>query len=607
MMQSLNSSPRIIRLLVLIPLLWLFVAGSVLAQQFSFPTRSTQPLDPEIAFRIELLDSAEGRSEIGWQIEEGYYLYREHIKAETVDGTALDIETHAGKLKEDPNFGAVEVYYNATTAVLPQAGGEVRITWQGCQEDGICYAPVTSTLMLADWSGATPPAESAVPAAPAGGSGLHLVEDKGLLASLAGQGGAALVLLAFFGFGLMLALTPCVFPMVPILAGMLARQGETLTPARGAALSGAYVLAMATAFALLGAVAGWSGQNLQILLQSPWAIGAVVALFLALALSSFGLFDLRLPAGLTARLSGGAGRRGSLGGAAALGFTSALIVGPCVTAPLAGAFIYIAQTGDVTLGAAALFMLGLGQGVPLFLAGTFGAKILPKAGVWMEAMRRIFGVVFLGMAIWLLERLMPGPAILLLWAVLLAGVAVSLGVLDRQEPGAAPENRLLRTGGVVALFAAAVLGLGAALGGTDPLRPLAPLSVATGSARAAGPDLTFAEVTTTAGLSQTLAAADRPAMIYLTADWCVTCKRIERSVMPDPGVTTALGNFLLVKADVSETGADARELMQMIEAAGPPTMIFLDRHNREAADSRLIGTIGAEDIRTSAALVQAAD
>ncbi|WP_145399219.1 protein-disulfide reductase DsbD [Paracoccus sulfuroxidans] len=598
-MDDLCSRSRLSLRFFMVMALSLLMAAPLIAQQFSLPGQAGQPMKPEDAFRIELLDTVDGRIEIGWTIEPGYYLYRDCIRAETAEGAPLEVETFPGHQKDDPNFGAVEVYYDSATAVLPKAGGEVRVIWQGCQEDGICYAPVTSMLTLPTLSETA----SAVAPAPAPATGpLQLAEEPSLLERLSARGGVALVLLAFLGFGLMLALTPCVFPMVPILAGMLARQGEKLTPARGAALSGAYVLAMASAFAALGAVAGWSGQNLQMLLQSPWAIGGVTALFVALALSSFGLFDLQLPAGLTARLSSAQRGRGSLGGAAALGFTSALIVGPCVTAPLAGAFLYIAQTGDIALGAAALFMLGLGQGVPLFLAGTFGAKILPKAGAWMEAMRRIFGVVFLGMAIWLLERLLPGPFILALWAILLAGVAVFLGALDRSDADTRPGQRLQRTGGVVALFAAALLGIGAALGGSEPLRPLAPLLTA-GRASEATPGLNFTEVTTADSLTNALGGSDGPAMVYLTADWCVTCKGIERSVLPDPVVTAALADLRLIKADVSKTGTEATELMQMIGAAGPPTMIFLDRARREAAGSRLIGSIAAGDIQRSVAQI----
>ncbi|MFE3839027.1 protein-disulfide reductase DsbD [Pseudogemmobacter sonorensis] len=572
------------------------------AQQFSFGGGGDRPLDPRDAFRIELLSVEEGRASIGWRIAEGYYLYRDQIAASTAEGALLEVETFAGRIKDDPGFGQVEVYYGSASAVLPRAGGEVRVTWQGCQEDGICYAPVTSSLSLPELPGGSEPGRMAAEAETP--PRMELTQGGEMLAGLASRGGAGLVLLAFFGFGLALALTPCVFPMVPILAGMLARQGERLTPARGAMLSGTYVLAMAAAFAALGAVAGWSGQNLQMVLQSPWAVGAVAVLFVALALSSFGLFDLSLPGGLAARLSRG-GRRGSVAGAAGLGFTSALIVGPCVTAPLAGAFLYIAQTGDVALGAAALFMLGLGQGAPLFVAGTFGLGVLPRAGAWMEAMRRLFGVVFLGMAIWLAGRILPGPLVLALWAVLLAGVAVFLGALDRLERDAPAVPRLMRSGGVVALFAAAILGVGAALGGHDPLRPLAPLLARGGAQAAQGPE--FARITSPDTLTAALTGEPaQPVLIYVTADWCTICRVIERDVLPDPQVRAALGDMLLLKADVTRLDEAHRTLMRDLGAAGPPTMVFLDAARREAPDSRLIGTIRAGDIRQSAELAKTA-
>lgn len=586
------------------------------AQTFTFGGGGSRPLDPEDAFIIEVLSVSDGRASIGWRIAEGYYLYRDQIAAHTADGAALAVETSAGRIKDDPGFGRVEVYYGNASILLPSAGGEVRITWQGCQEDGICYAPVTSSLSLPELAAGTAPGGSAIEdPARATGSGeiaeqaptpapqMELAKGEGMLAGLAKRGGTGLVLLAFLGFGLALALTPCVFPMVPIVAGMLARQGERLTPARGALLSGVYVLAMATAFAGLGAVAGWSGQNLQMALQSAWAVGSVALLFGLLALSSFGLFDLTLPAGLTARLHG-AGRRGSIAGAAALGFTSALIVGPCVTAPLAGAFLYIAQTGDVALGAAALFMLGLGQGAPLIVAGTFGSGILPRAGAWMEAVRRVFGFVFLGLAIWLAARILPGPLVLALWSVLLVGMAVFLGVLDRLEAGASGFMRLLRSGGIAALIAAVLLAIGAAIGGQDPLRPLAPL-VARGPVGAAD-NVAFAPVSSSADLAAALSNGPaEPAMIYVTADWCVTCKGIERSVLPDQQVQAALGGMRLLKADVTQLGEAGQALLRDLGAAGPPTMIFLDTALREPPGTRRIGTVGPDDILRSVALAKA--
>ncbi|MGA0613873.1 protein-disulfide reductase DsbD [Paracoccus sp. KR1-242] len=557
--------------------------GLASAQEFSFSDRGRRPMDPRDAFKIELRLVRDGRAEIDWQIAPGYYLYRDQIAASDADGRALTVETPAGVIKEDPNFGTVEVYYDAASAVLPQAGGRVQVTWQGCQEDGICYAPVTSDLDLPVLT--QPPPDIAEP--------LQFSAQDGLVSGLAQRGGTALVLLAFFGFGLALALTPCVFPMIPILAAMLARQGEALTPARGALLSGTYVLAMAAAFGAMGAVAGWSGQNLQMVLQSAWAIGAVALLFVVLALSSFGLFQMQLPAAMTARLSGGTGRRGSVAGAATLGFTSALIVGPCVTAPLAGALLYIAQTGDAALGAVALIALGLGQGAPLFVAGTFGARILPRAGAWMQHARQFFGVVFLAMAIWLAGRLLPGPLVLLLWAVLLVGCGVFLGALDRAPP-ATNARQLGRAAGVVALMGGAVMGIGAALGATEPLRPLSPL-VAT-SARADAPALAFDAILDADQLQRKLGGADQPSLIYVTADWCVACKGIERSVLPDPGVAKALQGMRLLKADVSDGDDQRQALMRKLGAAGPPTMIFLDANGREPEGNRLVGSVNAAQL-----------
>lgn len=570
------------------------LAAPGMAQQFSFSGGSGRPLDPEQAFALELHEVRDGRARIRWQIARGYYLYRDQIRASR-DGRPLTVETPPGVIHDDPNFGTVEVFYDDATATLTGTGGKVALTWQGCQEDGICYAPVTRILDLPPLAGDAAP--------DAAKTGMRLAGDGGLVAGLAGRGGAALVLAAFFGFGLALVFTPCVFPMVPILAGMLARQGERLTPARGAVLSGAYVLSMAAAFAALGAAAGWSGQNLQMLLQAPFAVAMVAALFVLLALSSFGLFDLKLPARLTARLTGRGGARGSVAGAAALGFTSALIVGPCVTAPLAGAFLYIAQTGDVALGAAALFLLGLGQGVPLFLAGTFGSRILPRAGIWMEQMRRVFGLVFLAMAVWLGGRLLPGPAVLALWAVLLAGAAVFFGALDRLEHDAAAGQRLGRGAGVIALFIAALLGLGAAMGASDPLRPLAPLTSRADGPRSEAPD--FAAITDPDSLRAALAAGPaQPSMIYVTADWCTTCKGIERRVLPDPQVVRALQGMRLLEADVTRLDGGGQALLDRLGAAGPPTMVFLDAAATEPPGSRLIGSIGAADIARAAALVR---
>ncbi|WGR59558.1 protein-disulfide reductase DsbD [Paracoccus ferrooxidans] len=582
---------------------FLMAALSLLIAGF-LATAQAQPLQPEDAFALSVSQGEDGALVLNWRIAEGYYLYRGTFAAEA-DGQSLPLSLPEGEAYEDPYFGEGQIYRGEVTARLAHAGQPVTLHWQGCQQDGICYAPQSAQLdadgrMLADgdtggsgWSPQTQGASDPAGAAQTN-TGLTLAQDEGLVQGLAARGGGALVVAGFLGFGLLLAFTPCVFPMFPIVAGMLAGQGESLTARRGLALTGAYVLAMAAAFGLLGIAAAWSGANLQMVLQSPIAIGVIAAIFVALALSMFGFYGLQLPQALQARLGRIGGRRGSVGGAMLLGFTSALIVGPCVTAPLAGALLYIAQTGEVMLGAAALFALGLGQELPLLAIGLFGPRILPRGGGWMEGAKRAFGVIFLGFAIWLAGRVLPGSVTLALWAALLVGTAVFLGALDRLEGDTSRGRRLGATLAVLLLLAGLVQGLGAALGAQDPLRPLAPL------AGAAPAEAQFAPVTTRAGLDRALALAEgRAALLYVTADWCVTCRAIERGPLADPAVHAALAGLAAIKLDVSTFDAEAQALMRDLAAAGPPTMVFLDASRAEAAGSRLVGAMDSAALLAS--------
>ncbi|MDT8853731.1 protein-disulfide reductase DsbD [Paracoccaceae bacterium Fryx2] len=606
------SSPRPDRLKLLVGLalsllLWGVVAlapaqAQSLRDRLGGQSTVEAPLRAEEAFALSATPSPAGGLVLHWRIAEGYYLYRDFLAAATPDGAALALETPTGISKDDPTFGPSEIYHDSVTARLAATGSTVSITWQGCQEDGLCYPPITRAVtpagnILAE-AAVAPVAGTAAPDT----DGLTLTGGgDGMVAGLATRGGPLLVLAGFLGFGLLLAFTPCVFPMFPILAGMLARQGETLTASRGALLSGSYVLAMASAFGVLGMAAAWSGQNLQLALQSPLALGLVAGIFALLALSMFGLFELRLPAAMTTRLSRiGGGRRGSVGGAAVLGFTSALIVGPCVTAPLAGGLLYIAQTGDVALGAGALFALGLGQGIPLFIAGTFGARVLPRAGAWMEGARRVFGFVFLGMAIWLGARLVPGPLELALWAVFLIGTGVFLGAFDSLAATAGPVRRAGKTAGLVAMLGGVILAVGAAMGSDDPLRPLAGLRQ--GGALAT-PDLAFTSAHSPAALTAALRDATGPAMVYVTADWCVTCRTIERRVLPDAGLQASLAGLTLIKADVTDTGPEGRALLEKLGAVGPPTVVFLDAQRTEVVGTRLVGDVTIDTLSRSARMV----
>jgi len=566
------------------------------------------PIPATEAFQLDVVERNDGSRALTWTIAQGYYLYRDYLSAETIDGKSVSLTTEPGLRKDDPTFGSVEVYYDVARAEMASASGPVTITFQGCQEDGICYPPVTQTLSALD---SAPDAASQSPANNAfgaatdntqttGGSpGLTLAQNEGVIEGLQARGGTILVLAGFFAFGLLLAFTPCMFPMFPILTGLLSGQGKRLTARRGFVVSGIYVLAMAGAFGLLGIAAAWSGQNLQMVLQSPIAIYLAAAAFATLALSMFGLFEMQLPAAWNKRLSSvGGSSGGTYGGAAALGFSSALIMGPCVTAPLAGALLYIAGTGDVTLGAAALFTLGLGQGIPLLIVGTLGARVLPKAGAWMNGVKRLFGFIFLGMAIWLIGRLIAGPGILALWSLLLIGGGIFFGAMDLLYADAGPVRRAVKTASVFSMIAGAIMLVGAAIGGNDPLRPLDRLRA---SAETAKHPIEFVAATTMQSLQTALAASPKtPTLVYVTADWCVTCRVIEREVWADATVQTALSEMSVIAADVSDFGAEGQAMLDQLGAVGPPTMIFLTRESVEVPNTRIVGDTNAEDVVASA-------
>lgn len=587
------------------------------------------PLPMDQAFRMEARrDGAD--IVIRWQLEDGYYLYRDYLSATGADGKPFEIATPAGVMKEDPGYGSTEVYYATATATI--AGpiiGSLKVTYQGCQDGGLCYPPTTvdidpaalipvasdesSALQTALQSQAAFPLVSKAATEPADSPGIRISDQSsnGVVGSLLDRGGVLLLVAGFLGLGVLLAFTPCVFPMYPILAATLTREGESLSAGRGFVLSSTYVLSLAAAFSLFGVIAAWWGQSFQIALQSSAATLVVAAIFVALALSSFGLFELQLPSFLRNRLAARRGSGGSLASSAALGFSSALVIGPCVTAPLAGALLYIAQTGDVVLGATALFALGVGKGIPLILMGTFGSGLLPRAGQWMERVRQVFGFLFLATAVWLVDRLLPGGTGLLLWSVLAITFAVFIGAFDEMRPEAGGAARLAKSAGMLAGLYGVILGIGGLSGATNPLKPLATIAAArsgnTTASRAIDKD-SFQAVASTSELSSLLAAdgGGTPSLVYFTADWCVTCRVIERSVFPDPTVANALDGLRLISVDLSEINEANQSLMKELQVVGPPTMLFLDGYNNEIADSRLVGEITADTVTKSASAAKSA-
>lgn len=583
---------------------------------------SAQPQDllkAEEAFRLSVERAADDNIEFHWQIADDYYLYRDHIEAKSADtGEIVDLHTDAGTVENDINFGPSEVYYLQATARLSSgAPDRITVTYQGCKKNSICYPPMTVTLDTKSLELSDPIVGFAVAASSSTAAdntetaSFTLAEESqngGMIGTLLASGGTVWVVVSFLAFGVLLAFTPCVLPMYPILSATLAREGEVLSARRGFVLSSSYVLAMASAFGLLGIVAAQSGQNLQIVLQSPYAISAVAILFVVLAASMFGLFELQLPSAWVNKLAGvSTGRRGSVGGAAGMGFLSALIVGPCVTAPLAAALLYITQTGDAWLGAAALFALGLGQGIPLIAFGTIGSQAIPRAGAWMVQVKYVFGFVFLGAAIWMIGRILPPSATLALWSILLLMAAVFIGVADPLKEGAEAGPRFRKAAGLALSLMSVILAIGAASGGSDPLRPLAHLSVGAGSSlpQITNAKMTFQDVRSMPELTNAIAAADgRPTFVYFTADWCVICKSIERDVFSKTDVIAGLDDFQRIRVDLTKLDEANQKIMRDMGVVGPPTMIFFDAKSNEASGSRLIGDVTMDTLKTSLELAR---
>jgi len=566
-------------------------------------------LDPEVAFKLTARAVDERTVEVTYTIAPGYYLYREQFKFAANGATLGEPALPAGKTKFDETFQkTVETYRDVVRIAIPvtQAPGKFQLlaTNQGCADKGLCYPPQQRgiEIKLAAFGGdgsarvmagsesaaASPGGATAPPAGATSASPTYSADDAGIDGALR-SGKLWTVVGVFLVAGVLLSLTPCVLPMLPILSSIIVGQGAPVSRGRGFTLALSYSLGMALVYTALGVAAGLAGEGLAAALQKPWVLAVFAAGLVVLSLSMFGVYELQLPSVFTSRLSSASQRLsgGRFAGVFAMGGVSALIVSPCVAAPLAGALVYISQTRDVALGGTALFALAAGMSVPLLLMGASAGALLPRAGGWMDEVKRFFGILLLGVALWTVQSVLPASLVLALWGALAIGAAVMFGSSSQQGHRAGLTKSLWRR---VVAAVLAVCGLmqlvGAASGGSNPLQPLAHLrGGATGVAH--GP--AFTAVRSAAELDNALRTAGRPVMLDFYADWCVSCKEMERFTFVDPAVQRKMAGALLLKADVTANSDDDRALLKRFNLFGPPGTIFFDPQGREVPAARIAG------------------
>jgi len=571
------------------------------------------------AFQFHSVSTPEGLK-LTWTIADDYYLYLERFKFKALgEGATLGEPQYSttGKSKQDPYFGEVHVIHNYVQVMLPVQfvdgdinDAEIKISYQGCAEAGLCYPPKHQNVLFmqnapslekqVNSENAKDPADNA--------QAMQLDNASGVFSFLQNSS-LPLIIGIFFLLGLGLTFTPCVFPMIPIITGIIAGQ-ENPTARKSFLLSLTYVVGMAATYSAAGVVTGLLGAsaNIQAALQDPYLLSIFAAIFFLLALSMFGLYELQLPSFIRDRLNNTSQNLngGHITSVFLIGSLSALIVSPCVSAPLAGALLYISSTADAVIGGASLFSLGIGMGVPLIIIAVGGGKLFPKAGMWMEQVKYFFGIMLVAVGIWLLSRFIPGPATLGLWAILIGITAVQMGAFDAANSG---WPRTVKGFGILLALYSALLLLGALSGGSNPLKPLDKLST-TASSNVSGSHPTqkasFKVVKSIDELQQALEIAkplNKPAMVDFYADWCISCKVMEDTVFPQQNIKSKMDQFYLIKADVTENNLENKDLLNMFGLFGPPSILFFDRKGEEITSLRIVGEIsenGFEKILTKA-------
>lgn len=559
----------------------------------SYPAHAEDDyLAPDVAFRFSAKMVDAHTIAVHYAVADGYYLYRERFAFRADGATLATPEIPSGKIKFDETFQKeVETYHGAVTIRIPvEAAGRFTLvaTSQGCADQGLCYPPMESKAQLdvnAIGANAGPadlgdnPTASQSAASPETGRIERSLQSGKLLT----------ILPLFLLLGLGLAFTPCVLPMLPILSSIIVGEGTHVKRMRGFVLAVAYSLGMAIVYTLLGIAAGLLGEGLSAALQNAWVLGAFAVLMAILALSMFDVYQLQMPAALQTRLTGVSGKQtaGKLVGVFIMGAISALIVGPCVAAPLAGALVYISQTRDVVIGGSALFALAIGMSVPLLLVGLSAGSLLPRAGAWMDGVKRFFGVLMLAVALWMISPVIPAVAQMLGWSAL--GIGYGAFLLWQAKSG-----WLSKALGIAVIVLGATQLIGVVMGNRDPWAPLARDDVQATS------HVQFQRIKTVAQLDAAIAqAAGRTVMLDFYADWCVSCIEMEKLTFPDPRVRTQLDDMLLLQADVTKNDADDKAMLKRFNLFGPPGIIFFGKDGREIAGGRVIGFQNADKFAQS--------
>ena len=557
-------------------------------------------LQPDQAFRLDAVPEGSDQVKLNFEIAEGYYLYRARIKVATASKAVQlgTLQLPDGQVKNDEYFGRQEVYHHEFSALLPVArasGGALElpldVTYQGCADKGLCYPPITKsfTVKLAGGAGGAAAAGTTA-AGTAGGTGAGASEQD-RFANLLRNASLFAMLGGFYLAGLLLSFTPCVLPMVPILSGIIFGGGKVVSTGRAFSLSLSYVLGMALTYTVAGLAAAAAGKQVQAVFQQWWVLALFAALFVALALSMFGLFTVQMPAAIQTRIANVSNRQssGSVGGVAVMGALSALIVTTCVGPALVGALIVISETGQMVRGGAALFAMSIGMGTPLLAVGASAGKLLPKAGPWMELVKKLFGVMMLAVAAWMLARITPERLTLVLWAI--PAFALAWLLWTQKATRSKPVGFGLRTAGLAAALYGAALATGAAVGNADPLAPL-PLS-----AHSHTHDLPFRPIASLADLDREVSqakAAGKSVLVDFSADWCTSCKEMERYTFTDAQVQVALARTVLLRANVTANNADDQALLKHFGIFGPPTIAFYGSDGQERAQFRVVGYMKAD-------------